>query len=64
LSKIRQPTLIVHGNKDIVVIPINAFILATHLPDAELVMFPDANHGAAEQYAKIFLDYAKRFLSE
>jgi pimeloyl-ACP methyl ester carboxylesterase len=64
LSKIRQPTLIVHGNKDIVVIPINAFILATHLPDAELVMFPDANHGAAEQYAETFLDYVKRFLSE
>jgi len=64
LSKIKQPTLIVHGNKDIVVIPINAFILATHLPDAELVMFPDANHGAAEQYAETFLDYAKRFLSE
>jgi hypothetical protein len=26
--------LIVHGTKDIVVIPINAFLLAQHLPDA------------------------------
>jgi pimeloyl-ACP methyl ester carboxylesterase len=45
LSKINQPTLIVHGNKDVVVMPINAFLLAQHLPDARLIMFPDANHG-------------------
>ena len=29
LGKIRHPTLIVHGNKDVVVVPINAFLLAT-----------------------------------
>jgi hypothetical protein len=33
LGNIRQRTLIVHGNKDVVVIPI-AFILEQHLPDA------------------------------
>lgn len=32
LPKIRQPTLILHGIKDIVVQPVNAFILAEHLP--------------------------------
>jgi pimeloyl-ACP methyl ester carboxylesterase len=47
LDKIRQPVLIVHGNKDIVVVPINAFLLGQHLPDAQLVMYPDASHGAA-----------------
>jgi pimeloyl-ACP methyl ester carboxylesterase len=64
LNKIRQRTLIVHGSKDIVVIPINAFIMETHLPDAELVMFPDASHASHSQYAGIFLDYARRFLNE
>jgi pimeloyl-ACP methyl ester carboxylesterase len=34
LSDIRHPTLIVHGNKDVVVVPINAFLLAEHLPSA------------------------------
>ena len=63
LKNIQQRTLIVHGNKDIVVIPINAFLLATHLPDAELLMFPDANHAAHSQYAGIFLDSTRRFLN-
>ena len=37
LPRIYQRTLIVHGSKDIVVTPINAFLLAQHLPDAQLV---------------------------
>ena len=36
LKKITHPTLIVHGNKDIVVAPINALLLAEHLPTAQL----------------------------
>jgi pimeloyl-ACP methyl ester carboxylesterase len=54
LAWIRQRTLIVHGSKDIVVIPINAFLLAQHLPDAQLVMYPDASHGAQSQHAESF----------
>ena len=46
LRNIKHPTLVVHGTKDIVVLPINAFILAEHLPDAQLIMYPDSNHGA------------------
>jgi len=63
LDKIRQPVLIVHGNKDIVVIPINAFLLGQHLPDAQLVMYPDASHGAASQHADFFLEHARLFLN-
>jgi pimeloyl-ACP methyl ester carboxylesterase len=54
--------LIVHGGKDVVVAPINAFLLAQHLPDAQLVMYPDASHGAQSQYAKVFLQHARLFL--
>jgi pimeloyl-ACP methyl ester carboxylesterase len=64
LKKIKLPTLIVHGNKDIVVLPINAFILAEHLPDAQLIMYPDSNHGAHYQHAKLFLKHAKLFFSD
>jgi pimeloyl-ACP methyl ester carboxylesterase len=63
LRKIPQPALIVHGNKDIVVIPINAFLLGQHLPDAQLVMYPDASHGAASQHADFFLEHAPLFLN-
>jgi pimeloyl-ACP methyl ester carboxylesterase len=63
LGKIPQPALVVHGNKDIVVVPINAFLLEQHLPDAQLVMYPDASHGAASQHADVFLEHTRLFLN-
>jgi len=62
LKSITHPTLIVHGNKDIVVTPINAFILAEHLPNAQLIMYPDANHAAYSQYSENFVENARLFL--
>jgi pimeloyl-ACP methyl ester carboxylesterase len=64
LTNITHPALIVHGNKDIVVAPINALILAEHLPNAQLSMYPDSSHGAQYQHAKIFLEHVKLFLNE
>jgi pimeloyl-ACP methyl ester carboxylesterase len=63
LARIGQRTLIVHGSRDIVVMPINAFLLAQHLPDALLVMYPDASHGAQSQHADFFLEHARLFLN-
>jgi pimeloyl-ACP methyl ester carboxylesterase len=63
LPKIKHPTLVVHGPKDIVVQPVNAFILAEHLPDAQLILYPDSSHGAQYQHAELFLKHAKLFLS-
>jgi pimeloyl-ACP methyl ester carboxylesterase len=64
LKDITHPTLIVHGNKDIVVPPINAFILVEYLPNAQLVMYSDSSHGAQYQHAKMFLEHVKLFLNE
>ena len=64
LKRITHPTLIVHGNKDIVVIPINAFILAEHLPNGQLIMYPDSSHGAFYQHRKAFLEQVKIFFSD
>ena len=63
LDRIRRPVLVVHGNKDVVVMPINAFILAQHLPEAQLVMYPDASHAAQSQHAAVFLAHAGMFLN-
>ena len=63
LQKITHPTLIVHGNKDIVVDPINALILAEKLPNAELIVYWDSSHGAYSQHATIFLEHLKLFLN-
>ena len=62
LKNITHPTLIVHGNKDIVVTPINALILAEHLPNAQLIVYPDSSHGTQYQHAKVFLEHVKLFL--
>jgi pimeloyl-ACP methyl ester carboxylesterase len=63
LPKIRQPTLVVHGAKDVVVMPINAFLLAQHIPNAQLIMYPDASHGAQSQHAEVFLEHVRTFLN-
>jgi pimeloyl-ACP methyl ester carboxylesterase len=63
LNKITHPTLIVHGNKDIVVGPIIALILAEHLPNAQLIVYSDSSHGAQYQHAKTFLQHVNLFLS-
>jgi pimeloyl-ACP methyl ester carboxylesterase len=64
LKKIRHPTLIVLGSKDIVVQQINAFILADHLSNPQLIVYPDASHGAQYLHGKKFLEYVKIYLSE
>jgi len=63
LQNITQPTLIVHGNKDIVVQPINALILAEQLPNAQLIVYSDSSHGAQYQHARTFLQHVKLFLT-
>ncbi len=63
LSTIRQPTLIVHGVKDVVVDSVNAVILEENLSDATLLMLPDASHGAQSQHADVFLANAHLFLN-
>ena len=63
LSTIRQPTLIVHGAKDIVVDSINAIVLEKNLCDARLLILPDASHAAHSQHAEVFLANARVFLN-
>jgi len=63
LKQIAHRTLIVHGNKDIVVAPINALILTEHLPNAQLIVYSDSSHGAQYQHATLFLEHVRLFLN-
>jgi len=63
LKNITHPALIVHGNKDVVVSPINALILAKHLPNAQLIVYSDSSHGAQYQHGKLFMEHVRLFLN-
>src|SRR6266403_2169009 len=64
LKSIRQPTLVVNGGKDVIIYSVNSFILQQHLPNAQLILYPDANHGSHYQYPKQFVLQVSLFLSE
>jgi pimeloyl-ACP methyl ester carboxylesterase len=64
LKSIRQPTLVVNGGKDVIIYSVNLFILQQHLPDAQLILYPDANHGSQYQYPDLFVRHVSLFLSE
>lgn len=54
LSGIAQPTLVVNGSHDIVIPTINSYHLYQNIPDAELMLLPDSNHGSHFQYVARF----------
>jgi pimeloyl-ACP methyl ester carboxylesterase len=62
LKGIRQPALVVNGSNDIVVPTVNSYILQQNLPDAELILFPDSNHGSHFQFTELFNRYVADFL--
>jgi pimeloyl-ACP methyl ester carboxylesterase len=62
LEQVPHPTLVVNGSHDIVVPTVNSYILQQNLPNAELVLFPDSNHGSHFQFTEQFNRYATNFL--
>jgi pimeloyl-ACP methyl ester carboxylesterase len=63
LKSIRQPTLVVNGGNDVIIYSVNSFILQQHLPNAQLILYPDANHGSQYQYPELFVRHVSMFLS-
>jgi pimeloyl-ACP methyl ester carboxylesterase len=62
LKKIAQPTLVVNGNRDIMVPTINSFTLSQHIPNAQLTIYPDSGHASLFPYPDLFLAHARLFL--
>jgi pimeloyl-ACP methyl ester carboxylesterase len=62
LERIAQPTLVVNGNRDKMVPTINSFTLSQHIPDAQLIIYPDSGHASHFQYPDRFLAHARLFL--
>jgi pimeloyl-ACP methyl ester carboxylesterase len=63
LRDIRQPTLVVQGSNDVVIPTVNSYILQQNLPNAQLILYPDANHGSFYQYPELFVSQADQFLT-
>jgi pimeloyl-ACP methyl ester carboxylesterase len=64
LKKIKQPTLVINGDNDVIVYTINSYILQQNLPDAKLILYPDANHGSLFQYPEEFTRDVNYFLDK
>jgi pimeloyl-ACP methyl ester carboxylesterase len=62
LSVIHQPVLVANGETDRMVPTSNSVDLAQRLPDAELVVYPDAGHGGIFQFHQQFVERALAFL--
>ena len=62
LADIKHPVLVVHGSNDLIVPPINGFTLQQHLPNAQLIVYPDFSHAPFYQYPDLFLAHAALFL--
>jgi pimeloyl-ACP methyl ester carboxylesterase len=64
LAGITQPTLVANGDHDRIFPTPNSYLLAGHIPNARLAIYPDAGHGFLFQYAHEFAAETIRFLSD
>jgi pimeloyl-ACP methyl ester carboxylesterase len=63
LAAITQRTLVANGDDDRMMHTKNSRLLAEQLPNAELRIYPDANHGFLDQYPEQFANDIVEFLN-
>jgi len=62
LRRITQPCLVVNGILDTMIPVKNSYLMAEHLPNALLLVYPDAGHGSLFQFHDSFVRHATLFL--
>ena len=62
LKSIRQPVLVANGIQDAMIPIANSYRLAENLPDATLIAYPNAGHGAIFQFHASFAGQVAEFL--
>lgn len=63
LKAINQPVLVVTGSNDTMLPTEGSITMYKHLKNAQLVLYPDSNHGSIFQYHDSFVNTAEFFLS-
>jgi pimeloyl-ACP methyl ester carboxylesterase len=62
LNKITLPVLVTNGKHDIMIPTVNSFTLSAHLPNAQLIIYPDSGHEALFQHAGAYTSHVSEFL--
>ncbi|MFE4197053.1 alpha/beta fold hydrolase [Paenarthrobacter sp. NPDC056912] len=64
LASIQAPTLVANGDNDIMVPTPNSYLLADAIPNSELTIYANANHGFLFQYPQEFAAEVLTFLQK
>src|SRR5882762_3146703 len=59
----RQHNPLVNDNHDVIVYTVNSIYLVQNMPNAKLILYPDANHGSWYQNHEDFVFETNRFLN-
>jgi pimeloyl-ACP methyl ester carboxylesterase len=64
LKNIKKPVLVVQGENDLLVHVANAINVSNSIPGAQLIVYPDAGHGALYQFHDEFVAAALAFFAK